>query len=77
MKDGAVEDRPQAGGYRETLLDGRNALAIQLFAGVATAVATALWAVPVAIKNCAKLDRPQVRTPDGFVPRRTGGYKIS
>jgi hypothetical protein len=48
VKDGAVEDRPQAGGYRETLLDGRNDLAIQFFAAVATAVATALWAVPVA-----------------------------
>jgi hypothetical protein len=35
-------------------------------ANLATAVATALWAVPVAIKNCAKLDRPQA-----------GGYKIS
>jgi len=25
-------------------------------------------------ETSAKVNRPQVRTPDGFVPRRTGGY---
>jgi len=32
---------------------------------------------PVAVsrlKPAPKVNRPQVRTPDGFVPRRTGGY---
>jgi hypothetical protein len=52
-------DRPQAGGYKESLLDEQNALAIQLFAAVATAVATALWAVLFAVKDGAVEDRPQ------------------
>ncbi len=26
------------------------------------------------VKSSAEVDRPQVRTPDGFVLRRTGGY---
>jgi hypothetical protein len=28
------------------------------------------------VKRIAEVDRPQVRTTDGFVPRRTGGYNI-
>jgi hypothetical protein len=28
------------------------------------------------VKAAAELNRPQVRTPDGFVLRRTGGYNI-
>ena len=40
------------------------------------AVATALWAVSVGVKSNAEANRPQVRTPDGFVLRRTGGYNI-
>jgi hypothetical protein len=40
----------------------------------AAIVATALWAVSPWMKSSADPDRPQVRTPDGFVLRRTGGY---
>jgi hypothetical protein len=39
------------------------------------AVATALWAVLPSMRSSARGDRPQVRTLDGFVLRRTGGYK--
>jgi hypothetical protein len=39
-------------------------------------VATALWAVFPSVKSSAEVDRPQVRTSDGFVLRRTGGYNI-
>jgi len=28
------------------------------------------------MKTSAEMDRPQVRTPDGFVLRRTGGYNV-
>ena len=36
----------------------------------------ALWAVLFGVKSRTKPNRPQVRTPDGFVLRRTGGYNI-
>ena len=48
MKDRAEVDRPQAGGYRENLLEERN-----------TVVATALWAVLLTVKDRAEVDRPQ------------------
>src|SRR5256885_15286352 len=38
-------------------------------------LATAPWAVSW-IKISDEIDQPQVRTPDGFVLRRTGGYSI-
>ena len=38
-------------------------------------VAAALWAVSLSDYS-AEVDRPQVRTPDGFVLRRTGGYNV-
>jgi hypothetical protein len=40
------------------------------------AVATALWAVFLCVETSVEVDRPQVRTRDGFVLRRTGGYNI-
>ena len=40
------------------------------------AVATALWTLCLVWERASKWDRPQVRTPDGFVLRRTGGYTI-
>ena len=49
-------DRPQAGGYKENLLDEQNA--------TVAAVAAALWAVLLAVKDIAEVDRPQA-----------GGYK--
>jgi hypothetical protein len=39
---------------------------------IAATVATARVSRFVNVKSSVELDQPQVRTPDGFVPRRTG-----
>ena len=42
-----------------------------------SAVATGLLGPLPCVGESVEVDRPQVRTPDGFVLRRTGGYNIS
>ena len=56
--------------------DGTSTTRIRQFAPAlnAAAVATALLAVSSSLNSSAETDRPQVRTLDGFVLWRTGGY---
>jgi len=72
-KSGA-RTRAQSQSYRERRRCPRNTPE-QLNKTVAF-VATALRAVLLGVKSSAAANRPQVRTPDGFVLRRTSGYSI-